>query len=323
MLKGLNRAALIAILPLMALGIVSLTKLTGGVTAPPPADGTIVVANLRGESLSLIDIAVPENGRTLALAGPPHEMLATAGRIYATLGRGNAVIEVEPRTPAILRTLSLAGEPHGLTLCDGSLIVSLDAADALVTLDRAAFTERFRQGTGDTPHTVTASGEGCGSPGATAYVTNSRDNTVARLGATPATAPTGRQPESVVRVSGLLITADALDGTLSVFREDTLELLGRIPVGREPVRVFAIDERHLAVSLAGEARLAIVSLTTMKVERRLKTLDRPDGICLSPDGKYLAVVSNADDAVQVFRVSDWRTAAAYPAGDGPGSCLWL
>jgi len=314
--KQVNRLASLAIIPLMALAIVFGSRYSGSTPkADPPREGTLVIANLRAESLTFLDL---EHGgrRDLGLPGPPHELVAAGSRLYATLGRADSLVEVETRAPGILRTLHLGGEPHGLALdASADLLVTLDKAGALVAIDRATFTETSREPTADTPHTVAFAG-------GVAYVTASRAGILQALPGS-VSAPTGAMPESVAVAGRFVVTADADAGTLSVFDRDNLAPVRTIMVGARPVRVVSLDDTHVLVTLNGAARLVLVDVVSGKVQKRIETLGHPDGICLSPSGSYVAVASNESDAVQVFGRSDWALAATLEAADGPGSCLWL
>jgi DNA-binding beta-propeller fold protein YncE len=316
-LGRINRMSSIATLPLMVLVIVMLGRLNFDHSpAPLPASGMLAVASLRGESLGFHDFAANGAEKRLALAGPPHELALADGRLYATLGRGNQVVEIDPHAPGVMRTLTLTGEPHGLAIAEDNLLVTLDAGDALVTVSREGFDERGRTPTGDTPHTVAAAGS-------EVYVTDSRANQLRLMGESPVLADTGRLPESVAIAGGYVVTADAESGSVSVYRRGSLELAGRISTGGHPVRVVALDETHVAVALNEASSVAVIDLGTMRVVRHKNVLGHPDGICASPDGAYVAVVSNATDSVQVFRASDWRLAATLATGDGPGACAWV
>ena len=315
--KQVNRLASLAIIPLMALAIVFGSRFASSSAskADPPREGVLVIANLRAESLTFLDLEHAAR-RDLGLPGPPHELVSAGSRLYATLGRADSLVEVEPRSPGILRTLHLDGEPHGLALdTSANLVVTLDKANTLVAIDRATLTETSRESTGDTPHTV-AFADGV------AYVTASR---AAMLQALPGSrsAPTGAMPESVTVAGRFVVTADADAGTLSVFDRATLTPVRTINVGARPVRVVALDDTHVLATINGAARLVLVDIATGNVQKRIETLGHPDGICLSPSRGYVAVASNESDAVQVFRRSDWALAATLEAADGPGSCLWL
>ncbi len=315
-LATMNRLAGVAILPMMLLAILAFSKAARpAASLPLPADGLVVVANLRAESLTFHHLSSGET-TTLALPGPPHELLSLNSRLYVTLGRANLVAEVDPAGPGILRLLSLSGEPHGITEHDGSLLVSLDKGNSVVTIDPATFTEVHRETTGETPHVVAASSVGV-------FVTDSRDNTIRRLGPSLATAPTGELPEGLAIAGERVVTADYLSGTLSVFDAAALAPLGSISVGVGPVRVVALDVRRALVTTQGDPRLLVVDVTRLRVEKGLEVPARPDGICLSPDGSHVGIASNAAGTVTVFAADGWRPAGTLTAGDGPGACLWL
>jgi DNA-binding beta-propeller fold protein YncE len=316
-LARMNRLGRVAILPLMVLAILAVSRLNFDRSpAAAPTAGTLVIASLRGESLAFHNFAGGASDRQLSLAGPPHELAAADGRLYATLGRGNQIVEIEPRAPGVMRTLSLDGTPHGLAVAGGNLLVTLDDAGTLVTISREGFDERGRTPTGDTPHTVAALGTEI-------YVTDSRDNVLRLLAETPLLGDTGRMPESVTIAGGFAVTADSEGGTISVFRRGSLELAARISTGGNPVRVVTLDDTHVAVALNSASSVAVIDLAAMRVVRRTDVLPQPDGICLSPDRAYAAVISNATDSAQVFRASDWKLALTLPTADGPGACAWL
>jgi DNA-binding beta-propeller fold protein YncE len=312
----MNRLAGVIILPIMLLAILVFSRAAQrDRELDLPTAGTIVVANLRAESLTFHDLA-RDHATTLALPGPPHELLALDGRLYVTLGRANLLAEVDPAGPGILRLLQLPGEPHGIAERDGLLLVTLEKAAALVTVDLATFTETAREPTGDTPHVVAASSHGV-------FVTDSRDNALRRLGDPPLTAVTGELPEGIAISGNRVVTADNLSGTLSVFEAETLAPLGSLPVEVGPVRVAALDESRVVVTTQGIPRLVVIDLARVKVEERVDVPARPDGICLSPDGQYVGVASNAEGVVRILATEGWRGAGSIPAGDGPGACLWL
>jgi len=312
----LNRFAVLAILPLMAVAILAFSR-TGNSRAKvqPPREGVLVVASLRGENLVIRDLQVGGPASMLALSGPPHELLAAGGRLYATLGRGNAVLEVEPGAPAVLRSLPLDGEPHGLALSGQDILVTLDRARALVTVDRATFAETGRLDVGDTPHMVAVQA-------GQAYVVLSREDRLAVAGST-ASVPTGSLPESLAIAGGFVVTGDHDARQLSLFDAATLVPLGAVRLGGSPVRVVSVDATHVLVSLGDTSEVVVVDLEAKEVTRRLGVKPHPDGICFSPSGEYVAIVSNAEDAVEVFEVRYWRLALTLQAGAGPGACAWL
>lgn len=316
-LNRLNRASPLLVLPMMALALLwAFRTSTPGESVAMPREGTIVVAGLRAESLTFVRPGLDQPARSLALPGPPHELVFAGGRLYATLGRADLLAEVEPRGPGILREVALAGAPHGLAVEGDDLLVTLDTGNALVRLDRASLAERGRTATGDTPHMAARDGQDV-------YVTDSRDGRI-RLVRDPATvAAAGSLPEGVAVVGDTVVVADAEGGTVYLFQRETLEPLGTVVTGGHPVRIVALDATHAVVSLNAAAKVAVVDVAKRRVERTVDTEARPDGICISPSGEFVGVASNAADVVQVFRLRDWKLAGSLTASHGPGSCLWL
>jgi DNA-binding beta-propeller fold protein YncE len=315
-LATMNRLAGVAILPLMLLAILVFSRPAQRERdLPLPTTGVIVVANLRAQTLTFHNLATTR-ATTLALPGPPHELLEFNGRLYVTLGRADLVAEVDPSGPGTLRLLSLPGEPHGIAERGGTLLVTLDKGNAVVSIDPATFTEVGREPTGDTPHMVATSPHG-------AFVIDSRDNILRRLEPAAVIAPAGELPEGLAVVGDRVVTADYLSGTLSVFDAKTLEPLASVDVGPGPVRVRALDNRRVLVTVQGTPRLLVVDLIRLDVENSFEVPGRPDGICLSPGAEYAGVASNAEGIVRLLAVDSWRGAGSIPAGGGPGACLWL
>ena len=93
-LAQINRIASLATIPLMLLAILAFSRAAGREPEIPlPSEGTVVIASLRAESLTFHNFATGR-ATTLALPGPPHELLALDARLYVTLGRANLVAEI-------------------------------------------------------------------------------------------------------------------------------------------------------------------------------------------------------------------------------------
>ncbi len=316
--RRLNRLATLAILPIMAVAAAVVSRQSTPLLSTPavemPREGVLVVANLREDNLTFHDLQAGGTS-TLQLLGPPHELAFAGDRLYATLGRGNALVEVAPAAPGILRTLPLDGQPHGLAVDGPNLLVTLDTAAELLTVDRASLSVTSQAPTGDTPHVV-AAGD------ASVYVAAARANQLSDVHSGRSLA-TGDLPEGLAIAGGYLVTTDNKGGTLTVARRDGLVPIGSVRVGGEPVRAVALDDHRLLVALNGAARIAVVDLAALKLEREIPVDARPDGICLSPSGLYVAVASNAAGTLTIFRTSDWARAGTVQGTVGLGSCLWL
>jgi len=319
--KTVNRLAILGILPMMVLAIMAATR-TGTAESLPveaPREGLLVVANLRDESITVHALGGDGESHALALPGAPHELVAIDGRVYATLPRSELLLEIDPRAPGVLRSLRAGPMVHGMALVDDStLIATLDDAREATTIDRETFAIDASFETGDTPHNVAVLG-------GQYFVTDARDGVLRRIDpgtGDAATVPAGTLPESITAAGPWIAVADAIGGSLRWFTVD-LELVGATYLGGGPVRVIPVGQDRVAVALNTRGEVAIVSLVTGQIERRFKVAGRPDGLCLSPSGRFLAVASNEYDSVNVFRVEDWKLMVTLEAGDGPGACAWL
>jgi DNA-binding beta-propeller fold protein YncE len=316
-LPKMNRIASFLILPMLTLAIVVFSRFAddGESDAPPPSDGVIVVANLRSESLTFIDLLTGAK-RELVLPGPPHEMVQIDGRLYVTLGRGGAIAEVDVAAAAILRVLPLEGEPHGIALYGGNIVVTLDKANAAAVIDRATLTELRRYPTGATPHVVAVTSDAI-------LVTDSRANVLRQLVPAVRTTATGGQPEGLAIAGAFAVTADAGGGTVTIASAADLSGARTFEVGELPVRVTPYDAQQVLVSLQGEGEIAVVEAATGKVRRRIDTAARPDGTCIAPGGDYFAAAANAGGQLELFSTGDWKRVTATPLSAGLGACLWL
>ena len=314
-LHRMNKFASAAILPLMVLAIVAFSNAAAkDEVVAMPVQGTLVIANLRAESLTIHDLRAGQT-KEIVVPGPPHELAWAGGRIHATLGRANLLAEVDLNGPSLLRLTPLDGTPHGIAVSGDQLLVTQDTAGRVTTFDRASLAPLGSAATGDTPHTVAVAGK-------SVFVTDSRDDRLRQL-PSGATLQTGVMPESVAVVGPFVVTADNVGGTLGIFADEPFSPVGTVRLGGGPVRVIPLDDRRVLVALNAGGEVAVVDVKARKVERRITVAERPDGLCLSPDGTFVAVVSNAAGVVQFFRVRDGRRAGSLAAGDGAGACAWL
>lgn len=318
-LRRVNQFASLAVLPVMLLAILAFSRQAQRQpNTTPPSEGLLLVAGLRTDQLTLLDLA-RHTSASLALPAAPHELAAIGNRLYATLTRADLLAEIDPHAPGLLRLLSLHGRPHGLAATPSSsvLYITLGDANTLVAVDASSLRELDRWPTGQTPHAV-AIAEGLPY---LAAARSDRVETVRPTGGT--TAPAGRLPETITALPDAIVAASYLDGNLHIYRPVTLQPHATLHLGGGPVRVIPLDHHTVAVALQQADQVAIVDLAEAKILRLLDVPSRPDGLCPSPSGAYLAVASNGDNTVTIFQTSDWRTAARLHVPQGPGACLWL
>lgn len=314
--RQLGRIATLAIVPAMVLAIVWARDSTR--TPPRPGsvhvDGTLLVGTLRTRSLVAVD-AVTGRQRTLSLPGPPHELVVNGDRLYVTLGRADLLAEVHLPALAMVRVVELTGEPHGLAWWDGLLAVGLDRADGVVVVDPATLTERRRWTVGRTPHALVAFG-------GELYVAEAADGAVRRVG-TGQPVPVGGGPESLSVVDGVVVAALVEGNAVALLPLEPWGEARTLSVGPRPVRVAGVGNGRFAAALSGSGQVALHRVTDGALLWRVTVGRLPDGLCPSPDGRYLAVAATGDDRVVVLDLETASTVATYTVTGGPGACVWL
>ncbi|GBD23435.1 hypothetical protein HRbin29_01101 [bacterium HR29] len=314
--QQLGRLATLAIIPVMLLAIVwarDSSRQPSGRPLPPP-EGTVLVATLREPALVALDVGTGGQ-RSVVLPGAAHELLIVGDRVYVTLGRADLLAEVQLPSLALLRTLRLPGEPHGIAWWEGQLAVSLDRAEEVVAIDPVTLAERRRWRVGETPHALASfAGD--------LFVAESRSGTVRRIGEGVVTAP-GGMPESVAVVGSALAAALTEAGALAFVPLAEPGAARIVPVGPRPVRVADLGEGLAAVALSGSGQAAVYRVADGELVWRVRVGQLPDGLCRSPDGRYLAVTATGDDRLLVLDVASGTAVAEYAVRGGPGACLWV
>ncbi len=314
--QQIGRLATLAIIPAMVLAIVW----GRDVAAPtadrplPPSAGTILVGTLREPALIAID-ADTGRQRSVVLPGAAHELLIVGDRLYVTLGRADALAEIQLPSLALLRTVSLPGEPHGIAWWEGRLAVSLDRANEIVTLDPTTLVERARWRVGETPHALVSSNGDL-------FVAEARAGTLRKMGEGVVADP-GGMPESVALIGGDLAAALTDAGALAFVPLAEPGAARIVPVGPRPVRVADLGGGLAAVALSGSGQVAAYRAADGELLWRVSVGRLPDGLCGSPDGRYLAVSASGDDRLLVLDVEGGTVAAEYTVRGGPGACLWI
>lgn len=318
-LRSVGKWATLGIIPIMVIALLMMNRTVNGgsKSADPPDSGTLVVASLRNESVTFYIFGDEPTSQFLSLGGTPHEMVEANGRLYLTSTEPSQLVEILPGLPGVLRAADLPGSAHGLATDGGSVWVTVEETNELLKFDIETFTASLRWGTRTTPHAVALSGTGV------PFVVTAGTDHITSYGPVPREERTDGSPESVAVVGEWVVTGNADGHSLSVFNVADLAPLGDIELDGRPIRVLAIDETRVAVSLDGANKVVIVDLVQGRVTERLDSGGRPDGLCLTPDGAYLAIVSNADDIVQVRSTENWAVAIQISTVDGPGACLWL
>ncbi len=282
----------------------------------PRSAEPLLVADLRGHALIVLDPTRPEDARRIALPGAPHELLRLPdGRVVTSLEQSGAIAFVDVDSQAV-EVLEVGGLPHGLALAPGASA----GADVLLVTDRAvSAVRRFAQhGPGwreieslpseAWPHAVAVL------PSGEVAVASAQPGSL-RLG--EHRYATGGLTESVaVAPDGRVAVAAAQDGRVEVYRDGVL--LERHDVGGRPVRVaFSPDGRTLAAALSAVGEVALIRGGHVTIA---PVSGIPDGLAYSSDGTLIYASDVYAGTVTALDLTG-RVLAVIKAGDATGALL--
>ena len=278
-----------------------------------PADGRLIVADLRGDALLVIDFAGAPP-RRIALPGGPHELLRLPdGRIVASLEQAGVLAVVEIDSGAV-ETVVTGGLPHGLGYDAGTLFVTDRDAGAVRRLIVDGWSELAPLPAAGMPHAVAVLA------GGTIAVASAGDSTL-QLG--DRSIAVSALPETVAADGdGLRVAiAGALGGALDVFAVDGSPLL-HVALGGRPVRaIFDPQGERIAVALSAQASVALVDMAGGV--RYVPLGGVPDGLAFDASGRYLFVSDLSRGAISVVDVPRGEVTQHFDAGASAGALLVL
>lgn len=280
----------------------------------------LLVADLRGHALLVVDPAEPEAARRIGLPGGPHEMLRLPdGRVLVSLEQSAALVAVEVESGSI-EVIEVGGLPHGLALDGGTVLVTDRSVDAVRRFTLDGWEELAPLEVGAWPHAVAVLPDGG------VAVTSAEPGSVILDGVE---VHVGRTTETLaVRSDGAVATAAATDGTVMLLAPDGA-VLGRWDVGGRPVRVaFSPDEATLAVALSAGHAVALIDTASVDVEpgagdavRVARVEGVPDGLVFSSDGRVVYASDVYGGAVTAVDVASGGMRAVLRPGEGTGTML--
>jgi YVTN family beta-propeller protein len=278
---------------------------------PPPADPPLIVADLRGHALAVVDPRDGTTARRIELPGGPHELVHLAdGRVAVTLEQYGRLALVDLSTGAV-EAHEVGGFPHGVDERDGVLYVTDRSLDAVRRFDLDGWAEVTSLPAGAWPHAVRII------EGGAAVTANAKDDTI-RIGETILAASV--LPETVAIAPGgdRIATAGAYGGDVEVFRVDGT-LVERWTVGGRPVRVEYGADGTLAVALSAAGAVALID---DRGPRFVAVGGVPDGLVFSPDARRLYVGDVHGGVVSVIDVASGEVVRTILAGSSAGALLF-
>ena len=211
----------------------------------------------------------------------PHEIVRSAdgATLYVTdngvmqienAGEGGnkvSVIDMTERKKVSEIDLGKWHRPHGIDLCaDGTLLVTTENPDQLLVIEpgQTAISKEYPTG-GETPHIVR-----CSPDSTTAYVSNARSGTVAKIDLASGEhelLATGDRPEgsTLSKDGSKLYVAHRDADKIVIVDTGAWKALGEIATGAAPVRCgLALDETVLVYGLFGGEAIGFADLAEMK-----------------------------------------------------------
>lgn len=304
----------------LAVALVSLAARPSATQAD--AGQRLLVADLRGHALVVLDPARPDHARRIALPGGPHELLRLPdGRVAVSLEQAGAIALVDLDS-GVVESLTAGGLPHGLAL------QHTPEGDRLLVTDRARdAVRRFVIGGAPStweeldaipmpgwPHAVAARADGA------VAVARAGDAVLSLEGRD---VPVSALPETVALSSDgtRVATAGATGGAVQIVGWDGAVQVA-VQVGGRPVRtVFSPDGSLVAAALSASSTVALVDRAGGV--RMVAVAGTPDGLAFSSDGLRLYAADMAGGRVSVVEVATGRALAVMLVGRSAGSLMML
>lgn len=297
------------LLAAIALGVFALAW------SPSPAPEPLLVADLRGHALLVVDPAHPDAARRIDLPGGPHELLRLPdGRVLVSLEQSGALAVVDLVSGGV-EVIEVGGLPHGLAIDGGVVLVTDRSVDAvrrfdLGVLSASGWSEFEPLASGRWPHAVAVT------PSGEIAVTSAEPGSVT-LGESEAFV--GLTTETLaVRGDGVVAAAAATDGVVVLLAPDGT-LLDQWEVGGRPVRVaFSPDGGTLAVALSAGHAVALIQGERV---RFVPVEGVPDGLVFSSDGRVVYASDVFGGAITAVDVPSGDVRAILRVGESTGALL--
>ena len=272
----------------------------------------------------------------VSVSDHPHEIVRSPDgrRLYMTdngvmqienAGAGGnkvSIIDLDARERIGEIDLGKWHRPHGLSLCaDGTLLTTTENPDQLLVIDveRQAVVKEYPTG-GETPHIVH-----CSPDSTTAYVSNSRSRTVAKIDLA-----TGEhqlvEGSTLSKDGSKLYVAHRDADKIVVIDTAAWTVLGEIATGGAPVRCgLTADQKTIAYGLFGDQAVGFADLATMQEIGQVKLAGPAVSLEMNADGATATTCAQDNDTCYVISVPErtiLHTVTVKP-GSGPDPALLL
>jgi DNA-binding beta-propeller fold protein YncE len=304
--------------------------------AQAPLEGTLVVVNKGASTVSLIAVATGDLLATLPTGSGPHEVVASAdGRVAVvtdygagTPGHTLTVIDVPGRRVARTIELGSLTRPHGIAFLPGdSLVVVTSETTQRVAVVRVADGTVLRQlptaAAGSHMLAVTADGALIYTgniPTATVSEIDVAQGTVARTWTVPS------QPEAItVSATGDEVWVGSNDrGLVSVLATATGAVTTAASGFGWPYRILLVPGGRLVLvpDLRGQVLVAFDRASRAERHRFDLAGGGPQGITVTPDGRYAFQALSAQDRVLLIDLERMEVIRTFDSTGRPDGVAW-
>jgi YVTN family beta-propeller protein len=292
--------------------------------------GTLIVTNKTPSTATVIDVASGRTIATLPTGVGPHEVALSSDGRWAVVTdyqgpQGKTLTVIDLAQQRVARTIDLGTytRPHGIVFLPGDSLVAVtsEASGNVVIVNPLAGAVRTAVATqGRGSHMV-----GVVADGSLAYTGNIGSNTVSELdlrtGKFTRSWPVPTQPEAInVTPDGKEVWVGSnATGKVSVIDVAT----GSVTTAAEgfgwPYRVlYSPDNKTVLLpDLRGEALRFLDRGTRQELGRIAMTGGGPQGIAITPDGRYAFESMSTEGRVAIIDVARRRVVGYVSAGDTP------
>jgi YVTN family beta-propeller protein len=301
-----------------------------GAAATPerPVEGSVWVANERGDSITVLDAGTEEPVTTLTgIEGPHNLQVAPDGRsVWAVSGHESLAVMIDAKTYEVRGAVPTGKSPaHVIVTPDGRAVYVTNGDDDTVTaIDAATMKAVATIPVGRRPHGLRPSPDG-----RWVYVANAEGTTVSAIDTASnkrvADVEVGRGPVQVAFSpdgGALYVT---LGGEDAVAKVDvaTRKLVGKVGVGDGPIQLHVTPdgERVLAANQGTErapgSTVSVIEADTLTVTSTIETGEGAHGVVVEPSGRRAYVANIYADNVAVLDLAERKVVATVAAGDAP------
>lgn len=298
---------------------------------PEGLTGTLVVTNKGAASASIIDVGTGTIVATLPTGDGPHEVVLTSDGALAIVtdygaGQGGStltVIDVPAQRIAHTIDLGQYTRPHGIAVLPGDSLVAVTSESTqnvvIVNIRQGAVRSAIPTGHAGS-HMVAVTADG-----SKFYTGDIGSNTVSELdpraGRRTQSWPVPTQPEAInVTPDGSEVWVGSnAEGKVSVLNPRTGELRTAAEEVGWPYRIlFTPDQRIVLLPDLRREELRFIERGSHRELGRMSfTGAAPQGITLTPDGRYAFQSLSQQQRVAVIDIANRRVLGHLPTGVGP------